>query len=1073
MLTRPDTAGTCKHGTLHRLETGATAKHSVPQQNTWCHSKTLGATAKHSVPQQNTWCHSKTFSAEKSETINTMQKKIILGASVFFFLVGAFYLFSYRDRAARRPSGNNGVEAVRRFVSSPTSQEARPISGSQLPLSPGGKPRIVVYDEITHRRKYQLEAEKWEPDEIGTGFHVEKLQLQIFMPRGEITHIRADEADITVATKSRNRIEAQRGILKGHVKVIIDRTTEAWRQENPNLAAREAHPDDLITIDMESAQFDMDRSTLLSEGSVVVDCADARIEQVKGLSVHWDEVDNRIETLRFAQGGRMVLRRGAETIDFALPGTERRRKPHGSVGRVGTTGTLPGRGTTGPMPRAQANRPIAIESITASQAAEEIRLAGRISPNQPVSLDSVEGPSKPNSVERRDLRTRDELSAEMERMKSEARTGLTGEKTVSGRATLDDILAPRKKKVHTYRAEFNNRVIVEQRAEGRRIGELKADKLEVHFDFGSRQRMMAGPRASAKKTPAEGVSPGIDVKPKSQASETIVEVDPRKNQSEIILTWNGPLELQPIPMDPVHQTGKRFDVIANGSLVELWNEQGRASCTQLVYRSEPRQIWLSGDEARTVEMSLSGGQILMGREIFFDQKRGLGRVDGAGQIHDTGSRPGAVASAMGNGSPLQVDTSPDGKTDPKPRDPVTIRWSRGVDLEVGSRVVKRIDPKTGLLRDKEKEYLRRAWFHGEVFFDRGEEQLNADEVAATFFVPSAGDAVSEQIEHLNMSGTVRFGKDDKFISAELLDVELILTPAGRSVPRTVDAVGQALVRQGQREIHGESLHVVLGQYPGEVKPARDGSPPQVGKPRLGVEALDASGDVLVLDPEHNLKISRAETLRTKLRNGNELVRAIVVSPSPDVMARARFGNMAVHGHRIEMDMDRETIDVPGPGKGWMARDSSEVDNLREPTPAERALVGGAWMLTRRKLGLQGPLSPLEDELVAQAAGIARGKIGPKRTPGAMKMTWTGGMQMRLARNYGVVVGQVYARQDGLELRCDKLTIRFAKEKDAGAGKNKGRRSRLDTGTRCGFCDQDGSSPAGLYHCRGPCQGVQQ
>ncbi|MFQ5411540.1 MAG: hypothetical protein ACE5EC_04560, partial [Phycisphaerae bacterium] len=978
-----------------------------------------------------------------------MRKKIILGASVFFFLIGAFYLFSYRDRAAQRPSGNNAVEAVRRFVSSPTSQEARPIRGSQLPLSPGDEPRIVVYDEITHRRKYQLEAEKWEPDENGTGFHVEELQLQIFMPRGEITHISADEADITVAKKSRNRIEAQRGTLKGHVKVIIDRTTEAWRQENPTLAARESHPDDLITIDMESAQFDMERSTLLSQGSVVVDSADARIEQVKELSVHWDEVDNRIETLRFAQGGRMVLRRGAETIDFALPGTERRRKPRGSAGLAGT-GTPPDQAASGPIPRAQANRPISIESITASQAAEEIRLAGRISPNQPVSLDPVEGPSKPHPSKRRALRSREELSIEMERMKSEARTGLTGEKSVSGRATLDDILAPRKKKVHTYKAKFNNQVVVEQMADGRRIGELKADKLEVHFDFGSRQRMMAGPRASVKKTPAEGDVPGIDVKPKSQDTKSIIEVDPRDSQSEIILTWNGPLELQPIPMDPIHQTGKRFDVIAIGMPVEIWNEQGRASCTQLVYRSEPRQIWLSGDEPRTVEMSLSGGQILRGREVFFDQKRGLGRVDGAGRIHDTGSRSGAIASAAGNGSSAKVDASPDGETDPKPRDPVTIRWSRGVDLEVGRRVVKRIDPKTGLLRDKEKEYLRRAWFHGDVFFDRGDEQLNADEVAATFFVPSAGDAVSEQIEHLNMSGTVRFGKGDRFISADLLDVELLLTPAGRSVPRIVDAEGKAIVRQDQREIRGESLHVVLGQYPGEVKPAKDGNPPQVGKPRLGVETLDASGDVLVLDPEHNLKISRAETLRTKLRNGNELVRAVVVSPSPDVMARARFGNMAVHGHRIEMDMDRETIDVPGPGKGWMARDAVDVDKLREPTPAERALVGGAWMLTRRKLGLQGPLSPLEDKLVAQAAGIARGKIGPQRSPGAMRMTWTGGMQMRLARNYGVVVGQVYARQEGLELRCDKLTIRFTKEKDAGSGNDKGRRSRAGTGTHEGL-----------------------
>ncbi len=873
-----------------------------------------------------------------------MHKKIILALFTFAVVAGAYFVFSYRDRTLAPTDPGDASEAVRVFVTHPTTQATETINNQGVDFSPGEQTVVRVYDDITGRLKYQFEAKRWEPTGRDTDFHVEELLIQIHMPRGEVTRIIADKADITLARKSRNRTEAQRGVLKGNVKVVIDRTTTEWRAQHPDLAGPDRHPESLITILMETARFDMDRAELVSDGSVEVDSAEASIENTHGLTVHWDQVDNRVEMLRFDRGGKMVLRRGVSLVDFALPGAERKKRKRKAPAEEGGGPDAAALAMVNlKIPRARANQPKSIATITAEQAAAEIRLeGGSVRANQPKSLAAEVGAQTPG-----ELRTPEELAADRQEMTSELRTGGTVDV-----ATAADLAAPKRKKIHTYKALFNNEVLVEQFEDERRVGQLNADVLEVHFDFGAKQRrLVEGPAAVSA----------------NQAAKTEPTAPPEEPQAEeeasgrIVLTWNGPMELRPIPSNPAEQTGKRFNVIATGTPVQVVSEQGRATCRQLVYRNERRQVWLSGEDDAPVELSVSENRKLVGREVFFDQKRGLGRVDGAGYLLDT--RADSPTAAPSGGT--------------KPREPVEIRWSNGVDLEMGSRLVNRVDPTTGELRDKEKEYLRRAWFHGDVSFKQGDETLTADAVAATFGLPMSDDAVADFIEHLNISGSVRLLRGDDLIAAERLDVELVLTPDGKNIPRKVDAVGKVVARQLNREIRADVMHVLLGRYPGPMKLAADGRTRVMGKARLGIEHLDASGDVLVKDPDHNLKISRAEQLTVQLRNGQELVRSLIVSPAPDVFARARYQDMAIHGHRIEIDMDEQAVDVPGPGK--------------------------AWMVTRQDFG---------------GRKLSR--------PSPVKTTWAGRMQLRMARNYGVFSGDVKSRSKGFAVDCDKLTVRFAK-----------------------------------------------
>jgi len=898
-----------------------------------------------------------------------MYKKIILGFVTFALAAGAYLVLSSGDRRVNAPPGRDVPDAVRDFVLLPTTQLSQSIGDAEMRFRPGDRTLARVYDDITGRLKYQFEALKWEPIS-DIDFHVEDLLIQIYAPRGEVTYISADMAEVTIARKARNRFEPKRGWLRGNVKIVIDRTTSEWREANPDLADRYAHPEELINIDLQDARFDMDQAELKSEGTVLVDSSEARVENVEGLTLQWNQLDNRIDVLRFKHGGRMLLRRGGKMVDFAMPGTERDAKSADRSGDRPTDVAIPRGEIQFDTPRAQAMKPMSIEAVTADEAAAEIRLEGGVAvANEPKSIDMV-SPSDPETVRGTEhLRSPEALAADMEALKAEAKAGSAGETLPLDALGLD--IKKGRKRIHTYRAVFNNQVVVEQKDGLRTTGKLEADKLEINFDFGKKLRSVAEPGRPKRERP----STGREEMPRTEQEQELTPLE--EDRTRLVLTWDGPLEMRPLRVNPSEQTGQRFDAIATGRPVKVESEQGKAQCDQLVYRHERRQVWLSGRKEQPVGMSVDGSRRLVGREIFFDQKRALARVDGAGYMLDErqeesdGPAPDLVARTVALVSPA------DKTSKSKRRDSVEIRWSHGVDIELGRHTVQRKNPSTGLKEDKNREFLQRAWFHGDVSIKQGKSQLSGDEVAVTFGVPLADGELADHIQHVSMSGNVRLVRDDDLITAERLDAGMTITPEGRNVLRIVDGSGNVHVRQGDSEFRAEQMHVVLTQVRRKTKTAQDGIAAGFDRSRLGIESLNASGDVFVSDPQHNLKIRKAEKLMCVMRAGNQLVNATILGREPAAFARVRYEDVAIHGHRIEIDMDKESVDVPGPGK--------------------------SWMVTRRDFGGR--------EL---------------RKPAPVKTTWSGRMQFRLASDYGLFVGDVHSASQSFSLNCDKLTVRFGR-----------------------------------------------
>lgn len=914
------------------------------------------------------------------------QKKLILMGTTFLLAVGAYLLFTSADNTATPPPRQDSTEAVRKFVSRPPSTQPAvtpAIGDTGISFSPGDQTRVKIYDEVTGRLKYIFESKSWEPI-TETDFHLKELAIQIYMPRGEITYITADEAEVTLARKSGSRVDPKRGRVWGNVKVVIDRTTAKWREENPELADRYAHADDLINISLGEAQFDLDRAELRTEGEVLVDSSEARIEKCRGLTVQWDQLDNRIDLLRFEQGGKMILRRGGRMVDFAMPGTVRVARNEGKQSQEGA-------GVSGGMqaPKAMAMKPMSVGAVSAAEAAAEIREeSGLVSTNQPKSIRITSAPvasgSAPSQQAPAPARSEEELAAAMGAMQAEARSAKSGELL---NTAIDDALAKDRPRVQTYRAIFTNEVVVEQVDGLRTIGKIESDRLEVNFDFGKKQRKIA-----AEKPPQQAPAVVAGGGPEDNVVD-LAQAPVEEDKTRLTLTWNGPLELRPIRADPAAQTGERFDAIANGAPVKIYSEQAgqgkaaTASCEQLVYRHERRQVWMSGDESRPVKIHVDGSGGLSGREVFFDQQRGLGRVEGPGSMNDDRGEE----APDGEGSPIFAAASGLGgenRAAGRPRDPVDIRWSQGVDFELGARKVLVINPATGMEEEKHREFLQRAWFKGDVSILQGEDGLAGQQVAVTFGSPASGSDVADHISHLSMSGDVRLQRGDDLLSGDWLEVQMALTPEGRSVPRIVDAAGDVIAKQESREIRAGKMHVVMTTIPGEPRLAPDGKTMLPGKARLGMESVDALGNVLVRDPAQNLKISRAHSLKTQMRGGNELATALIVSEGQGRFARARFGDVALHGEQIEIDMLRQSIVVPGPGVSFMRTTED---------------FGG------RKL----------------------------REPTIVKTQWSDRMQLHLERNYGVFLGDILSSTDEFSLKSDKLTVRFAKAPPAAPRKKSG------------------------------------
>lgn len=182
-------------------------------------------------------------------------------------------------------------------------------------------PGITIYEQDTLRKRIHMTFDNpRQVDSSGKLFHVRSPIITYYVKRGQKAVIRADEALIT--SRETRRIDPQRGEFKGNVRIDVDRRTDKWRQDNPDLADRPPPQELLARMWMDTMTFDLDLGRLQAHGFVRIEAQEMLLEG-EGLTVHWSEVSGRVEHLKLKSGKQLVFRG-----DFGLGAslTEREQK---------------------------------------------------------------------------------------------------------------------------------------------------------------------------------------------------------------------------------------------------------------------------------------------------------------------------------------------------------------------------------------------------------------------------------------------------------------------------------------------------------------------------------------------------------------------------------------------------------------------------------------------------------------------------------------------------------------------------------------------------------------------------
>lgn len=836
------------------------------------------------------------------------RKYLIAAAAAGLLVVVAALLLGRKEPSRVEQQADAGADRATPFISRATTQSVRALSSGDLRLTPGDQAFVIIYDKITGDPKYRFRSERWEPI-TDNEFHLTRPDVRIHMPDGQTTYIRAAEGQVVLNQTGRNSIEPKRGWLKGDVRVTIDRTTKKWRAEHPDEAELEQHPDQTINIFLGDVTFDLDRARLETNGQIRVQSVESDIDG-KGLVLAWNQPDNRIEYLTIREGKKMELRKGGSMVDFAMPGTTRNARPSRDKSAKPAAGADVAKARPYEPPPADPN---------AKQAAEELRAIAAAGIADPAAGTGSALDLLRERGEQANVRTQnDPSSAEAQRLVATAEQVMTEARSAtdpSAAPTAPTTTSPDQKprrRVDTYSAVFTGDVVVEQRQGMRRPGRMKCDKLEVIFDFGQKQKRTAALNSPARRKDESTTQPAREQAPQPQQPE---------DDTRLILTWSGPLEMRPMAVPPVQQSGERFDCIATGEKVEIDDGRGSASCHQVVYRNQQQQVWLAGTDDDPVVLNsidepppnansegpprVPAKGRLVGRELFFDRRRGLARVDGPGEMGRSGpSRPGAPANPA---AALAADGS--------------LRWTRGMEIEIKQKIERRTNPETGQVQDVARDYISKAWFHGKARIERGPELIQGEEVGATFAEPKAPGASMGPMAHLDAWGHVRLERKPDLIKASTLEVDFETSPDGRdSTPKSAIARGGVLAQQGKRRISGERVAVSMKRIETPAPPSPTPTTrPAKPKVDVAINEIHAFGNVRGSDPDQKFRV-RGEELHALIPNGRDFQAATVVGPSPDVFAMVAFEDYQLSGYKIETDMTRQTADVAGPGTAYFTSD---------------------------------------------------------------------------------------------------------------------------------------------------------
>ena len=515
-----------------------------------------------------------------------------------------------------------------------------------------------------------------------------------------------------------------------------------------------------------------------------------------------------------------------------------------------------------------------------------------------------------------------------------------------------------------YRLVLADDVVIERRsfdADGAlRRGLIRGDQLVAFFQLGDQED--DGDLLSVDTDPV--VPSTAPLSPSSMVAAGILtanhpsDLDRRVEEEDVVLVhYSGRLVMTPDPTaaDRLRSGKDSFMVVEGleGRGIEIEDETNDAEgqAKRLEYRTQDDRVELIGDQTHPLQIT-SPRFALDGGRFWFQRSKGEGGLIGPGRMMLEQDASASLQAAIDGGvlgTDLMIDrmladasgrpnaslvsavlaalgTQPqDTPADDPPR--LEIVWEGGVDLDF----VEGSDAR-----------LQQARFNGDVQVAGDEFRLGSDSLVVDFDPEGEADAI-DRILALGGARVDRVGESGS-LEASTIDLGLVRTDDGRTIPRQMIAEGNVAAKDPAQTLWTERLVVTFRES--------DGKSDQGERGLAGGLAGDVTGQPEMGDVEVD-RLSATEAVQVRLDEGarvfadqlkGDASAGLLELTGEDVMV-LRGNVIADRMREVRLNDTAKTVRSPGPGRFRYYDDPivkpSDV-RIERPNPTTRTSLAATW-----------------------------------------------------------------------------------------------------------------------------------
>lgn len=242
-----------------------------------------------------------------------LARTLVLASATLAILLVCFSIYQYTQsspidtRTSRLPSIPTDSE---RLASPAKSSDAPGTSLGSVGgvVGPGKKVSLTIYGENGQDARMELTVSSWTPvRDAPHEFLLNDPEIRMRTDDGHAVRVTARRGWMEARRKGPGGIDPKRGRLSGGVQIQYDRLTFEQREALPESQRNTIDPADILQIEMQEIEFDVEYAKVVIPGELRITASDFSMVAAD-LELRFNEVENRVETLRIDSGGTLTLK---------------------------------------------------------------------------------------------------------------------------------------------------------------------------------------------------------------------------------------------------------------------------------------------------------------------------------------------------------------------------------------------------------------------------------------------------------------------------------------------------------------------------------------------------------------------------------------------------------------------------------------------------------------------------------------------------------------------------------------------------------------------------------------------